>query len=116
MDGAAIADLLRARTYRFVDEDALQHLVDVVLRSAGVLVRREVRLTARDRIDLVAGEVGIEVKVAGSPDRVWSQLRRYAASPLVAELVLVTARLRLAHDPPDVGVPLYVVRVPDGIT
>lgn len=115
--GEHVAAVLAARTYQFICEADLQQLVAAALSEAGISYGREIPLSRRDRIDLMAGRVGVECKIAGQAGEVWRQLHRYAEHPSVDELVLVTARLRLAAAAPrNVGVPLYVVRVPDGIT
>lgn len=96
----AVSRVLRGHRYVYASEGELQQQLADVLAGAGVPVAREVRLTPRDRIDLLAGDVGIEVKVKGArvPLR---QLQRYAAHPRVAGLLLVTTRA--AELPPTIG-------------
>lgn len=75
------------------NEAELQEAVASLLaRECEVEVSREVELSARDRIDLMAGDVGIECKVDGTQQEVLRQLLRYAESPRVKSLVLVTTR------------------------
>lgn len=115
MTGDDIAAALDAFTLLDTDEYALQDAIDLALRRAGAAPLREVRLTAADRIDLLIGTVGIEVKVAGSVAAVERQLRRYATCGLISELVLVTTRV--AHTAiDDVGCPLHVVPLMRGVT
>lgn len=85
--------------FRFASEEELQRGIAAALADAGVGAEREVRLTPRDRIDLLAGRVGVEVKVAGLARDVERQLARYAASDRVDALVLVTTRA--GHRPPE---------------
>ena len=115
MTAAALAtELAAVRWPGSLDEYVLQHAVGQALQHAGHVAVPEVWLSARDRIDfVVAGQppVGIEVKVAGSCDRVQAQLGRYAASPSVGELLLVTskARHRALHGQTLHGKPVHVV-------
>lgn len=62
----------------------------------GEPVEREVHIAGSERIDfyLPRVKVGIECKVKGDVDTVMRQLARYAASPKIDSLVLVTGRLR----------------------
>jgi hypothetical protein len=86
-----VAATIRRHRFPFGDEDQLQEGIAAALAAAGFAVEREVRLRARDRIDLlVDGRVGVEIKIDGATRRVLSQLRRYAEHDQVAELVLVT--------------------------
>lgn len=104
---AAVSTLIRSHRYVYASEVELHGQLEQVLTAAGVPVRREVRLTARDRIDLLAGDVGIEVKVKGerTPLR---QLGRYAGHSDVGGLLLVTTRA--ASLPPELcGKPVAVV-------
>ena len=115
MTAAVIAaGLAQVRWPGSLDEYVLQHAVGQALLAAGHVAVPEVVLTARDRIDfLIPGQpaVGIEVKVAGSVDRVQAQLGRYAASPQIDELLLITskARHRALHGQTLHGKPVHVV-------
>lgn len=118
MDPREIADLvvatLGAYRYRYRDEPHLHVLIVQALDNAGVTYKREVWLSepARtERIDLMCGTVGIEVKVQGQPAQVLRQLGRYAATGKLDVLVLASTKKRLlAAVPPDVhGVPVVPV-------
>lgn len=88
----AVSALLRRHRYVYASEDELQQQLAGVLTSAGLRPVREVRLTEHDRIDLMVGDVGIEVKVKGARQRPLRQLDRYAEHPSVQGLLLVTTR------------------------
>jgi hypothetical protein len=109
VDAAEAARLLRTFRFRFGCEDDLQAGIADAL--APLPVEREVRLSARDRVDhLLPGGVVIEVKVAGSADRVLGQLTRYAAHDRVSGLVLVTTRARHQELPAEIdGKPVEIV-------
>lgn len=81
-------------------EDDLQAGIYAALREAGLLPTREVRLNARDRIDLVVDRVGIEVKVASTWRDVARQLNRYLESDRFDDVVLVTTRATHLQIPP----------------
>jgi hypothetical protein len=103
---AAIAE----HRFRYADEDELQRGLAVALCGHGYLVEREVRLDARNRIDLFVEErVAIEVKIAGTPDSVMRQVTRYAADDRVKAIVLVTSRTRHRLPPEINGKPVRVV-------
>lgn len=88
-------------TYR--DEDQLQEALAAALTAAGFAVTREVRLSTRDRADLLVDGVCVEVKLSGTTDRLLAQLGRYAAHDAVAELLVVTTRARHRDLPAEVG-------------
>lgn len=88
---AAVRIELRRHRYSYASEVELHDRLAAVLQAAGYPVRREVRLSDRDRIDLLVGDVGIEVKVKGARTPL-RQLRRYAEHEAVAGLLLVTTR------------------------
>ncbi len=71
----------------------LHRLVMDALAAAGISVQHEVKLAPRCRIDLMCGDIGIEVK-RGKPEpkRIVQQLSRYADCEQVAGLILVTER------------------------
>lgn len=85
---------LRAVRFRYRDEYQLQDGVEAALRAAELPAQREVRLTPRDRVDVLVGTVGIECKVAGSTGSVLRQLERYSESPLIESIVVVTDQAR----------------------
>lgn len=114
--GAAIIDCLGRWRFLGNDELALHIGIEHALRAGGLDPRREVRLNDHDRIDFLVGVVGIEVKVAGSIGPVARQLRRYAESPMIDELILVTTRVQLTQVPTTgLKVPLTVLPFLHGI-
>ena len=94
MSLGGIIDCIAGFRFSYANEYQLQEGLAAALSSRGWPVEREVRLGARDRIDLLVGSVGVEVKVAGKPDSVVRQLTRYAESDDIDALVLVTSRVR----------------------
>jgi hypothetical protein len=105
-----IAALISRHRFRYRDETQLQAGIAQVLAEGGVTAVAEAQLSACDRIDFLAGAVGIEVKVAGSRANVTRQLRRYAASARVEALILVTNRARHRAMPAEIaGKPVRVV-------
>lgn len=90
----AVADLIRSHRFRYATEQMLQEGIAAALADSGLRVHREVRLNERDRIDLLTGRVGVEVKVNGAVPHVRRQLERYLESEHLGGLVLVTARVR----------------------
>lgn len=87
----ALTEIIRGHRYTYGSEVELQAHLERLLVAAGLTVRREVRLTERDRIDFLVADIGIEVKVKGEREPL-RQLRRYASSAQVAGLLLVTTR------------------------
>lgn len=83
----------------FASEAELQASVLGVLEGARIPCASEVWLNSVDRIDLVVGRIGIELKLHGAVSAVSRQLQRYAQSDLLDELVLVTARSWLCSVP-----------------
>lgn len=105
-----IAGLLQAHRYRYSGEDGLHDAIKQIFAANGVEAADEVQIGAGDRIDFLAGSVGVEVKVAGQMAAVTRQLRRYAGSPQVEALILVTNRARHRSVPGELGgKPVHVV-------
>lgn len=77
-----------------VSTEASAHLSVANSLRAGLelfSVQDEVRLSEKDRIDiLVGGVVGVEIKVKSDRRSVFNQLERYAAHEQIEALVLVT--------------------------
>ncbi len=87
----------------------MHRMVERCLEEHGVGYEHEVRLGVRCRIDLMVGDVGIEMK-RGKPQRqrVMEQLMRYAQCEQVSALILVAER---SVDLPRFlcGKPLYTI-------
>lgn len=90
----AIKGALTAASFHINDEAELHRAIGRVLTEAGIAHEHEVSLAPRERIDFLAGDVGLEVKVDGTIASIFRQLQRYAQSPRVRTLLLVTPRLR----------------------
>lgn len=109
----AIARGLLSGRYSFQNESELQEGIASVFASLGWVVVREYRLTDHDRPDFFFEEEGlvVEVKVKGATTQVLRQLSRYAESPKVSAVVLVTSLMR--HSVPEGfnGKPLVLVRI-----
>jgi hypothetical protein len=73
-------------------EEELNLLVERLLGAAGIEFKREHPLSKRDRVDFLVGRLALELKVDGSAAAILRQLDRYAESPDVDDLVLVTTR------------------------
>ncbi|WP_428925015.1 hypothetical protein [Marinibacterium sp. SX1] len=71
-------------------EAAAHRAISSALASAGIEHTNEARLTPSERIDILAGTVGVEIKVKHSRRDIWRQLERYAALPEIEALVLAT--------------------------
>lgn len=89
-----ITSALAAGTFTYVDEVDFHRGIDTALTAAGIDFTPEVRLNSRDRIDYLIGTVGVEVKIKGTTDALRRQITRYADSPLVDELLVITTRPR----------------------
>lgn len=92
VSAVGLIEVLGGHRFLWSSEAELQRGLADAIVAAGVDVEREVRLNARDRVDLLVDRLGVEVKVAGAWRDVERQLRRYLESPLLDELVLVTAK------------------------
>lgn len=94
VETAEVVRALSAARFGHVDEDGLQAAIAEQLRAVfDVPVQREVRIGKGERIDVLIGRVGIEVKVAGSAGAVRRQLARYAGSGAVDDLILISTRV-----------------------
>lgn len=111
-DAGRILDVLRASRFRYTNEDGLQFAIAVALTNGRIPFEREVRLEHASRIDFLAGDVGIEVKVAGSAANVRRQIDRYCRNDRIAALILLTDRVRHLTVPDrSNGKPVHVVSI-----
>lgn len=89
-----LVDILAAYDYHFGSETELHACIECALVGEDIEFEREHRLDARNRIDFYIPDsrLGVEVKVEGQALAVARQLLRYASSPTIAGLVLLTTR------------------------
>lgn len=112
VDAGTVAAAIGSYRFTYRAEDQLQEGLAAAFAAAGLPVQREVWLSPSERIDFLVGRVGVEVKVAGSPSVVLSQLQRYATHERIGGLVLVTTRARHRALPAVVGgLPLRIVHL-----
>lgn len=113
MHAQALAETLGRYRLSTGNEAVYQRALGQLLTHLGIGFEAECDLGPdHGRIDfyLPSTEVGIELKVQGSPSGVTAQLARYATSPKIRELVLLTGRARLGQLPARLcGKPLIVV-------
>lgn len=100
---AAISSLLSKYKFNGGSEYELQDAIAKLLVQSGFAFQREVKLSDQDRIDFMVGRCGMEVKIGHPWSTVVRQLQRYALSPDVDELVLVTNKIRLTDMPISIG-------------
>lgn len=74
------------------DEKRTQRDIAEVLDIAQIPYTREVKLTKKDIVDFMVSDIALEIKLKTGASKmdVYRQLERYAESPQVAALVLVT--------------------------
>ena len=99
-----IMTALAAWRLELANEAALQAQIAAALDAGGIPFEREAWLSPKDRIDFLAGPVGIEVKVKGGPTEIARQCARYCATGRISALVLATSRR--------IGLPLELEGVP----
>lgn len=76
-----------------LSEQSLHQTVQQALDGHGIAVKHEAQLADGCRIDLLAGDVGIEIKRSRpNAQRLIAQIERYMASPLISALVVVSER------------------------
>lgn len=78
---------------RVCSEAELQAWIARVFKAAGVEHDRERSIGEAGRPDFMVGKVAVEVKVGGSRMDLMRQVQRYATSPEVSGVLVVTTRL-----------------------
>lgn len=95
-------------------EAAAQRDITAALTASGIEYETEVRLSARDRIDVLCGTIGIEIKVKHSRRDIWHQLLRYAEHDRIEALVLATGRSWPGAADKVGNIPLFIVDLSRG--
>lgn len=88
----SIVDVISRTPVDLSSEAAAHQGIARALECAGHRVDCEVRLTPKDRVDLMVDDIAIEVKVRKGQSRraIMRQLTRYAEHERVAALILAT--------------------------
>jgi hypothetical protein len=92
----------------FSEEEKLRDAIAIAL---GPHALREAKVGEHERIDFLVGRIGIEAKIRGTRSDVTRQLFRYAESPDIDEIILVTTRYQHTVRAPTalLGKPLTIV-------
>jgi hypothetical protein len=93
---AELDEVVRSAQFNFADELDLQNGLAIQFDNRNIQYQREALIGAasESRVDFLISRIALEVKVGGSLADVMRQLSRYAKSPSVDALMLVTSRLR----------------------
>ncbi len=86
----ALVDLFVNAFIPVSTERKMQQAVEDLLIERKTGYQRERKIGIRDRIDFLCDRVGIETKVSGSYIEVAGQLLRYAESPDIDSIILIT--------------------------
>ena len=117
-----VSALLADATFTYADEVALHEQIAALLDLNGYSFEREVRLSDnRSRIDfLIAGRLGVEVKIKGARADVTRQLIRCRRCSEIEALLLVTTRsshagiAKALNDSRVKGCPVFQVSILEG--
>lgn len=110
----AVLDVLSAVRITAAREADAQAQIAQALIDAGIACEREVRLSARDRIDVLAGRIAIEVKTSPtSKQSLWRQVQRYAGHESIDAVIVASTLYRnLVGLPPELaGTPIIPVAI-----
>lgn len=87
-----VLSVLAQYAFSLNDEKKLQAEISEILEANNIPHRREVALNKRDIIDFLFEDgTGLEIKIKGQRFSIYRQLRRYAESNEVSEIILATA-------------------------
>lgn len=98
-----VCTVINSYRYFHGNEDGLQVGIMTALLTHGLPAVREVHLNLKDRVDILVGDVGVEVKVRGGVESLLRQLQRYATHDRIGALVVVTTMARHRALPTTVG-------------
>lgn len=88
-----ICSILLASRLSFSTEKETQAEIAVALGSAGIAFEREKVIVGQRRIDFLCdGDIGIEVKLTGSPMTIHRQVSDYCGSGMISSIIIATAR------------------------
>lgn len=114
MHARRIVTAITSSRINLTTESAAHRDIEKALASAGIEHTSEVRLSERERIDVLCGTVGVEIKVGHARRDIWRQLQRYAAFPEIEALVLATGTAFPTKLTEVDGKPLFVADLSKG--
>lgn len=85
-----IFTLLMSHKFSLENEKDLQVEIENIFNKWGVKNQREVRLSDKDIIDFMVGDIGLEIKLGGQAKRIYRQMQRYCAHDKIKAIVLIT--------------------------
>ena len=87
-----VVRFFQRRRFPLTDEKILQAKIEMELDVSNVDFEREVRLSSEDIIDfIIAGGIGVEVKIQGSKRAIYDQVARYCEHDRITSVVLLTS-------------------------
>jgi hypothetical protein len=111
----ALRDFLSHFRFNYSSEAELQEGIERALSATTYAVQRELRLDDLGRLDFfIDGEIVIETKIEGSAPQLMRQVSRYAQSPKVLGILVVTDRATHTLPPSFNGKPVLVHSLLDG--
>lgn len=91
-DSLHLIEALRKKRFILSDEKDLQNQIAEALNAVAIDHQREVIIGARERVDfMVFDGIAVEVKIKGGKVAIFRQLKRYAESELVKEIILLSS-------------------------
>lgn len=87
-----LGDVLKRARLPLESEKATQAALAEAFDQYGIPYVREVTLSEGDIVDFLVEGIAIEIKLKGSRMAIYRQICRYAASPKVHRVLLLTAR------------------------
>lgn len=87
-----VIEALRKKRFVLSDEKDLQDQIADALDAAAIDHTREVIIGARERVDfMIPDGIAVEVKIKGGKLAIFRQLKRYAESEFVKEIILLSS-------------------------
>jgi hypothetical protein len=109
-----IATIIAGAKVNLTSEGTAHRSILDALARADIEHKSEARLSDAERIDVLCGSVGVEIKVGHPRRAIWKQLQRYAALEQIDALVLATGTAWPASIKDVDGVPLVVANLSRG--
>lgn len=109
-----IGTVINGARINLTSEATAHQSILAALSGAGIDFQSEARLSEGERIDVLCGKVGVEIKIGHPRRAIWKQLQRYAALDQIEALVLATGTAWPASVKDVDGVPLIVANLSRG--